>query len=312
MTTATQRRLDGVDLESLVWASDVLICVATDSAGTIVDANPAFVRQARGNPIGQPLAGLVSAGQASAFLQWLDGLGRAWDVRTWGVLPDEHDLPVDFRVGACRRSDGAIVMVGERLLVDDVAGALMTVNKTMVREHRRVDRERGRLGRMAEEDALTGVANRRAFDLRLAEQVERATPESVFAVVMLDLDHFKRLNDLYGHPVGDVVLRWLGGVLRAAARRTDFVARYGGEEFVAILREADASDALAWADRLRRAIGAEPPRGVPQTVTASLGVAVWRSGDSAGDLVARADRALYEAKRAGRDRVGTETALPPA
>jgi diguanylate cyclase (GGDEF)-like protein len=310
--TAHPSRLNGIDLESVIWASEALVCAVTDPASTIVAANPAFVRLARGNPIGQPLAAFVGDGQADAFGAWVESLGRAWESRIWGGLPDAHDLPRDFRVSACRRPDGDIVLIGERLVTDDVAGALLDVNKSMVREHRRIDRDRGRLDKMAQQDALTGIANRRALDTHLAAEVRGADPDAVFAVVMLDLDHFKNVNDRYGHPAGDVVLRWLGGLLRTAARRTDFVARYGGEEFVAILRDAGASDALAWAERLRLAIREAPPPGVPETVTASLGVAVWRPGDSAGYVVDRADRALYAAKEGGRDRVGEEPAVAPA
>ena len=310
--TAYARWLRGIELEPVIWATEALVCAVTDPASTIVAANPAFVRLARGDPIGQPLAVFVGDGQADAFGAWLGSLGHAWEWRTWGGLPDAHDLPRDFRVAARRRPDGAIVMIGERLVVDDIASALMDVNKTMVREHRRIDRDRSRLDKMAQEDALTGVANRRAFDTRLAAEVAGAGPDAVFAVVILDLDHFKNLNDRYGHPIGDAVLRWLGGLLRTAARRSDFVARYGGEEFVAILRDAGPSDALAWADRLRLAIREAPPPGVPETVTASLGVAAWRPGESAGVLVDRADRALYGAKDGGRDRVGEAPAVPTA
>ncbi len=310
--TAHARWLSGVDLEAVIWATEALVCAVTDPASTIVAANPAFVRLARGNPIGKPLAVFVGEGQADAFGSWVGGLGHAWESRVWGALPDAHDVPRDFRVTACRRPDGAIVMIGEPPVVDDIASALMDVNETMVREHRRIDRDRGRLDRMARQDALTGVANRRAFDTRLAVEVARASPDAVFAVVILDIDHFKDVNDRYGHPVGDAVLRWLGALLRAAARRSDFVARYGGEEFVAILRDAGPSDARAWAERLRLAIRKAPPPNVPQTVTASLGVAGWRPGDSASDVVDRADQALYRAKEGGRDRVGEESRVRPA
>jgi len=309
--TEQNRSLSGIDLQPVVWASESLVCVVTDPAWTIVAVNPAFARQAHGEAIGQPLALLVGEGQADAFGSWLGVLGPAWETRTWGVLPDAHDVPRDFRITACRRSDGAIVLIGERLMVDDVASALMDVNEAMVREHRRIDRERGRLDRMTQEDALTGVANRRAFDMRLAAEVRGLGGDAALAIVMLDLDNFKHLNDRYGHPVGDAVLRWLGGLLRSTARRSDFVARFGGEEFVAILRDASLGDALAWADRLRLAIRAEPPPGVPETITASLGVAVWRPDESAADVVDRADQALYDAKRGGRDRVAAESVEPP-
>ena len=302
--------LSGLDLQAVVWGSDALVCVVADSAWAIVAVNPAFARQGGENLVGRPLTTVVNEGQAHAFDAWLRGLGSEWDTRIWGVLPDTDKLPRDFRVSACCRPDGAIVLIGEQLMVDDVASALMHVNQDMVREHRRIDRERGRLDRMTQEDALTGVANRRAFEMRLGAEVRGGPLDSPFAIVMLDLDHFKDLNDRHGHPVGDVVLQWLGGLLRTAARRSDFVARYGGEEFVAILRDAGLDDGLAWAERLRLEIRAESPPGLAETVTATLGVAAWEPGESARDVVRRADEALYRAKRAGRDRVGGASIEP--
>lgn len=298
--------LAGVDLAPILWVSDTLIVVAVDGSGTVIDANRAFVRAARRDPRGQPIAGFIGNGQADAFGGWLATIGPAWEVRTWGALADEHELPIDFRMAACRPPGGSVVLLGERLLTDDVASGLLDVNESMIAEHRRIDRERGRLDKVTREDALTGVANRRAFDLRLAEEAEAASTVAGFAVVMLDIDHFKNLNDTYGHPVGDIVLTWLGGLLRGAARRSDFVARYGGEEFVAILRDAPLEQAVAWAERLRLAIGREPPPSVPERVTASLGVAVWGPGEVGSDVLARADRSLYRAKGEGRDRVGAE------
>lgn len=307
--TVPSRRLGAVDLEEVVWASNAIVCVVTDRTGVIVAANQAFVRQARANPIGQALVGFVGEGQTEAFESWLGSIGPAWEARTWGALPDVHDLPRDFRLTTCRRADGSVVTIGERLEVEDVASALMTVNENVVREHRRIDRERGRLDRMTQEDALTGVANRRAFDLRLAQQVEGARPGSVFAVVILDLDHFKNVNDRYGHPVGDAVLRWLGALLRAAARKSDFVARYGGEEFVAILPGTDEDGAFFIADAFRESLfslGIVHTGGDKGVVTASVGLATFTERDrgmNATELVRRADEALYKAKGAGRDRV---------
>jgi diguanylate cyclase (GGDEF)-like protein len=152
-------------------------------------------------------------------------------------------------------------------------------------------------------DALTGIANRRAFDQRLAYEVARAVAGATFSVVMIDIDHFKAVNDRFGHPTGDAVLRWLGERLEIAARRGDFVARYGGEEFVAILPDATTTNAAAWAERLRTAIRSDRPPGVDRPVTASLGVAAWAAGETGQAVVDRADRGLYVAKEGGRDRV---------
>lgn len=303
--------LDGLDLGPVVWMSNALVLIA-DATGTLTDANPAFRRLA-GSLIGKPVADLVGGGQADAFRTWLNEAGPTWRAGIWGILPGVDGLPRDFRLAACRGDSALLVLIGEPLMTDDVAAALLDVNEALVVEHRRLDRERGRLDRETRIDALTGLANRRAFDSRLAHEVDRTTRGATFAVVMIDIDHFKGFNDRFGHATGDAVLGWLGERLRAMARRGDFVARYGGEEFVAILPDTLPGDAAAWAERLRGAIRAEPPPGLTECVTASFGVAGWHLDDSGPAVVGRADRGLYDAKAGGRDRVAVvEDELPVA
>ena len=156
-------------------------------------------------------------------------------------------------------------------------------------------------------DALTGCHNRKAFDERLpAEMAFAYRHDRPVSLVMLDIDHFKRVNDTYGHLGGDAVLRMVGAILRASIRTEDVVCRYGGEEFAVILREQGADSAWVVAERLRRAIEAASCTTANQEihVTASLGVATWVGGDPDGKgLVKVADQALYAAKLAGRNRV---------
>ncbi|CAN5565403.1 hypothetical protein BH23CHL10_BH23CHL10_06350 [soil metagenome] len=293
--------LAGLDLGPVMWSSRSLVMIG-DASGTMTDANPAFDKLA-GTMIGTPIADLVGAGQRPAFRAWLDATGSTWQARAWGIFPDADGMPRDFRIAACRGIAGELVLIAEPLLTDDLSAGLIDVNETLLVEHRRLDRERGRLDRETRLDALTGLANRRAFDSRLSHEVDRTTGGGTFAVVMIDIDRFKSINDRLGHATGDTVLRWLGERLGAAARRGDFVARYGGEEFVAILPDAAPSDAAAWAERLRHVIRAAPPPGLEVSVTASLGVAGWSDGDTGRAVVDRADRGLYLAKGGGRDRV---------
>lgn len=163
-----------------------------------------------------------------------------------------------------------------------------------------------RLAELAMRDVLTGVANRRAFDERLVAELERSRRYGrSLAIVMLDLDHFKTVNDRYGHLRGDEVLRRAAAAWSQAVRAGDLLARYGGEEFCAILPEAAEADALVLADRLRTAVSGlefSSPLGVFK-VTASAGLAVSRQGDGPDDILRRADRALYKAKDGGRNRV---------
>jgi diguanylate cyclase (GGDEF)-like protein len=174
-----------------------------------------------------------------------------------------------------------------------------------------------RLAELSTTDALTGVPNRRAMDEHLADEMARArrygTP---LAVVMLDLDHFKLLNDHYGHAAGDQVLRHVARVLEGEKRRGDTIARYGGEEFVAILSHADGTAAQIWAERVRARLGATAVDlgGDIVNVTASFGVAA-AVGEAIPDgeiMLEAADQALYEAKERGRNRVVVHRTTPAA
>jgi diguanylate cyclase (GGDEF)-like protein len=176
-----------------------------------------------------------------------------------------------------------------------------------------------RVASQATTDALTGIANRRSFDEELALEWRRAHRiGDSFALVLLDLDDFKKVNDTHGHPAGDAVLRSVGEVLGSGVRQIDLAARYGGEEFVVLVPESDLKGATQLAKRLRLAVSkarTELPDGRLLKVTASFGVAAKGDLSSAEQLVAAADEALYEAKRAGKNRVvaaGDEPAEPKA
>jgi len=162
-----------------------------------------------------------------------------------------------------------------------------------------------RLREQAGRDPLTGLLNRRTFEEGFAiewERLRRGGP--AFAVLALDLDHFKRINDVHGHLVGDAVLTQTAQRLRQVARQTDTLARTGGEEFVVLVPQTDRAGALAAAERLRQTVNALPfdiPRG-SLPVTLSIGVALAQVGEADPRAVLqRADQALYEAKGAGRD-----------
>ncbi len=154
-------------------------------------------------------------------------------------------------------------------------------------------------------DVLTGLANRRACQDSLKRMVAHAgrslTPLSA---VLLDLDHFKQINDVFGHGAGDDVLAAVGGVFTDAVRTSDFAGRYGGEEFVMLLPDTDSAGALLAAEKVRAAIEATTVERVDRAITASLGVAAFPQDALDGEsLIRMADRALYAAKGAGRNRV---------
>lgn len=159
-------------------------------------------------------------------------------------------------------------------------------------------------------DALTGLANRRSASEGLEAARARALRTGApLSVLMLDLDHFKRINDRWGHADGDRVLVAVAGTLRSELRAGDTAARYGGEEFLAILPGSDAAQALEAAERIRASVAAQRTAlsGAVVTVSVSIGVATLEGDEPAGRLLARADAALYRAKTAGRDRCVSAT-----
>lgn len=190
-----------------------------------------------------------------------------------------------------------------------IRGAVAAIQRAQIIETTRADN--ARLEALAQTDPLTHCLNRRALTERLVEELERARRySSVLTLLMIDLDHFKRINDTHGHLVGDDVLRHVGTLLRSLARSVDLVARYGGEEFVVVLPETPASGAMTFAERLRERIAEHTLSECPELnlqLTASIGVASFPSPGVEGvdDLFMRADDALYRAKETGRNRVAT-------
>jgi diguanylate cyclase (GGDEF)-like protein len=162
-----------------------------------------------------------------------------------------------------------------------------------------------RMRQLAYVDGLTGIHNRRYFEMRIVEELERASRfQGRVAVIMVDIDHFKRLNDEFGHLLGDEVLRCVAGILKQQLRKMDMVCRYGGEEFMVVVPETTGENAMTVAEKLRRQIESHPFPGVPRPVTISCGVADYPlHGVTRDEVVAAADGALYRAKQAGRNRV---------
>lgn len=159
------------------------------------------------------------------------------------------------------------------------------------------------LQRQASHDSLTGLYNRRKFEVMLLHERERATRyRRHLAIILLDIDHFKLVNDRFGHNVGDEVLRQLADLMREQRRDSDVLARWGGEEFIILLPETDLDGALHTAELLRQSIANTRFPAVGQ-VTISLGVSACRPGDTPDSLISRADDALYQAKEAGRNTV---------
>ena len=190
-----------------------------------------------------------------------------------------------------------------------VANLLNQKNLTQIgRQNRQLEESEALMREQSVRDHVTGLFNRRYLEETLQRELHRAErEESPVAVLMLDIDHFKRFNDLYGHSAGDTVLQAIGGFLRAHVREADIACRYGGEEFTLILPGAPRDVALVRAELLRTAVRQLRPEvaGRPlRSITLSLGVSFFpEHGMTAGQLLAASDAAMYRAKAQGRDRV---------
>jgi diguanylate cyclase (GGDEF)-like protein len=220
------------------------------------------------------------------------------------VLGASIARPLDRLIkGAGRVADGDLAVTISTGSKGEL-GYLTRVFNDMV-ERLRAGREE--LERISITDSLTGIYNRKYLNEKLADHVTYARDgDSTFTILMIDVDHFKAYNDTYGHVAGDKVLSRLGPLLKAQLRSSGFVARYGGEEFFALLPDADADDAVKVAERIRTAVADEPfgESGDEVRLTLSIGVATFENrGETSESIIAAADKALYRAKKNGRNRV---------
>ncbi|AJP49795.1 GGDEF domain-containing protein [Pseudomonas simiae] len=239
--------------------------------------------------IREQVDGLQSSVQGAADL---DSLKHVLESHLEGLLGtmDEHQQQRDQR-----EQETAARLKG---LAERVAN--MEQEAQGYREHLEVQRQKALI------DPLTGLPNRAAWSERLDQEVNTWHQRgNSLSLAMLDLDHFKRINDGYGHLAGDKVLKIIANVLRKRLRSTDFIARFGGEEFVLLMPDSSLTDALAAGEVLRAAIEACPFhfKGEPVTITVSMGVAQFQPGERSDLALKRADEALYRAKAAGRNRV---------
>ena len=291
--------------------------VVWDPTGRLLDLNPAaraLVSRLRpdapGRLLGATLPEVVGPDVVRA-------LNAEEDDRTAGrpveLLPgfwcDVRSRPV---------TDGRGRLLGRVSVVRDVTEerarhhAVEVLNARLVAELAVVERLQAELSEEAVRDHLTGLHNRRHLDRALTAALARVSADEPLAVAVLDIDHFKAVNDRHGHAAGDQVLRGIADALRTATRPGDVVARLGGEEFVLLLPGAGLEAALARAEQVRIACAAVRHRtgGGPVAVTVSVGVALASAGTDAVALLAAADAALYEAKRAGRNRVAVAGRAP--
>ena len=236
--------------------------------------------------------------------------GRSADIRSVATIPFSIDR---WRSGVLflRTGEAERALTSEDVAFADVVirAAVAAIRRAQALETTRADNRR--LEALATTDPLTRVLNRRALLDRLTSEMDRARRfNSSLTLLLLDVDHFKQINDTAGHLAGDAVLRQLGALLEDAVRKVDVVARYGGEEFVVILPETVSEGGIIFAERLRERVAGqsfEVGGDRPFHLTVSIGVATFPSPRVATteDFFARADEALYRAKSGGRNQVRT-------
>ncbi len=274
---------------------------------------------------GEPIAAKAAAPAESAeLMRMLQLLVDEVTERTGSLASDLGERNRDMR-----HSIDALSAAQEKALVMQLLEALVakadSIHETVADTHEDLAATRLALDHLSSElvetrqslheDSLTGAQNRRGMDTILLREVARAKRnKNRLAVAMLDVDHFKRVNDSYGHDVGDKLLVHLSMIAKSVMRESDALIRYGGEEFLLILSETDQQGASYVVERLRQVIAKTPLvyDNKKIDVTLSVGLAQLGEGENGHSLVLRADHALYEAKRAGRDRVVIAGAAPAA
>ncbi|RVT38262.1 sensor domain-containing diguanylate cyclase [Sphingobium algorifonticola] len=223
--------------------------------------------------------------------------------RTQALGSPEETITVEFRIS---RPDGSLSWVESHIRAALGEGGRVMGTVSVVREITKRRQKVAELKRQAETDTLTGLANRRALSRALDRHASEKSPAAPGYLAMFDLDHFKAINDRYGHAAGDAVLVTFAEILRSAVRQDDVVARLGGEEFVVLLKDATAPMAEAICQRIRSRFAEAALKAVTgQTIEATVSAGIARLGDGAAssDVLALADAALYRAKANGRNQL---------
>ena len=297
-----------------LMSSGRLAVILLDAEGTILDCNAFFLENAglSEKPVGRSI-NAFSHESLIAAKECEEGSCRpvklSFDLsHSIEHMLSGHLLEIDGRyvifAHTMHLTDNELVATLSRL-TDELTDLTRELNK----KNRELTAANETITRLMMSDPLTGLANRR----RLSEMLDRELSQArrshrPLAALMADIDHFKSINDTYGHGTGDKVLQQVAQILRDSCRKEDIVARYGGEEFLVILPDSGTKAATECAERIRRTISGVSFPGIDHPVTASFGVTVFTSSDTEDDFIKRADTALYEAKTTGRNRVVVKTA----
>lgn len=311
-------RLQRVALES---ASEAI--VITDETGSIEWANPAFTALT-GYELEEVLGAnprILKSGMMNGNfynLLWSTILkGEKWSGELWNLKKDGIVYCEEMHIAPVRAVNESIsnfVAVKHDITKrKQMEAQAARAKQDLQMLNRKLQEANKNILKVSQTDALTGLANRRTIDERIADEMARTERlGSGFSVILGDLDHFKAINDEFGHLIGDRVLVTVAKVLGVHARPYDLTARFGGEEFLVLLPESTLADAMTIAQRIRCEVAEVMVPGLERQVTMSLGISSWGHGDTAGELIGRADAALYQAKNRGRNRVVAHTSDMPA
>jgi diguanylate cyclase len=240
---------------------------------------------------------------------------RASAARALATAPGDYYNRIEIYAQKIRETEDVRDIIG---ILDEAlnetralhtANEMAIVRQQVVLAEQRIERLKSELelvNKLVREDQLTGALNRRGLDDALEREAARAERNGTFlCIALLDIDNFKRINDAYGHQVGDIVLVHLVAIIKETIRSNDLIGRYGGEEFIVLLPDSRLDEAVAVMGRLQRELASKQIAWAKQqlVVTFSAGVAARGKGENLEAFINRADHALYEAKRVGKDRV---------
>lgn len=297
---------------ALLLAPDGTIRARNRAARQIFPAGPA-------TNSGSTIWDYLVCSDVQRLREWFSGAAGQYGGCVLLNLANGQQNPITLEVGLLRCGE-AIVLLGTHERRHDsnlqtevlkLTNDLSLMVRDSVQKNRQLKDANRTIERIARTDALTGLANRRTLDETFQREIARAQRQRQdLSVIMADLDRFKSVNDHYGHVAGDQLLAAVAAALKTQLRPFDLAARYGGEEFILLLPGTSTPDAVSIAERIRKKVAEMVVPACPRPITISLGVASWMPGETPDQFIARADAALYDAKRTGRDRVkATASAL---
>jgi diguanylate cyclase (GGDEF)-like protein len=292
-----------------------------DPDGVLLDANAGFLRLVPAHiahPIGSRLARFFIQPSFTALAKYAIAAGKAGHS---GLITvgDYAGTTRTLRARAWPTDEGIRILAEHDIAdLEKLNDAILALNReasiaqqALARAHVTLKQREAQIVEASLTDALTGVGNRRRLGEALPVEISRSRRGGgALCAIIADIDHFKRVNDDYGHAAGDKVLARFGALLRSQTRSTDIVTRYGGEEFVILMPDTNLEQAAAKAEEIRRLVAAETIEPLKAPVTASFGVAELADGEDGDALVDRSDAALYRAKEGGRNAVVKASASP--